>query len=80
MLRAAELARASGAPAPELAVFQVVGAVSYVVASRPTVERIVGTARMKQIMANYEADMLAFARRALGIEETPEPKRKGART
>lgn len=87
MIRAAELARASGAPAPELAVFQVVGAVSYVVASRPTVERIVGAARSKQIMANYEADMLAFARQALGVTNPANPARedaprrsKGART
>jgi AcrR family transcriptional regulator len=86
MLRAAELARASGAPQPELAVFQLVGAVSYVVASRPTVERIIGHDRYRQITANYEADMLAFARRALGLgpteepEATPEPKKtKGAR-
>lgn len=80
MLRAAELARESGAPQPELAVFQLVGAVSYVVASRPTVERILGQARAKQIMANYEADMLAFARRALGLPESePAKKSKGAR-
>lgn len=93
MLRAAELARASGAAQPELAVFQIVGAVSYVVASRPTVERILGQERQREIMANYEADMLAFARRALGLPSTvaAEPsrvssnrlettrKRKGAR-
>ncbi len=81
MERAADLARASGAPQPELAVFQLVGAVSYVVASRPTVERIIGHARYKQITANYEADMLAFARRALGLTAADAPRKaKGART
>lgn len=85
MIRAAELAREAGAPAPELAVFQVVGAVSYVIASRPTVERVVGTVRAKQINANYEADMLVFARRALGLPDaapraSDTPRRKGARS
>ncbi|MGE0401444.1 MAG: TetR/AcrR family transcriptional regulator [Kofleriaceae bacterium] len=69
MLRASELAREVGAPQPELAVLQIVGAVSYVVASKPTVDRIVGPARAKQMAAAYEADMLQFARRVLGIGE-----------
>jgi AcrR family transcriptional regulator len=65
--QAAELAREGGAAEPELAVLEVVGALSYIVASRPTVDRIVGAARAKHMAAVYEAHALAFARRALGL-------------
>ncbi|HEY4176670.1 MAG TPA: TetR family transcriptional regulator [Kofleriaceae bacterium] len=68
--RATELARAGGAAVPELAVLEVVGALSYLVASRPTVDRIVGDARAKQMAAVYEAHALSFARRTLGLAET----------
>lgn len=54
-------------PVPELAVLQLVGAVSYVVASRPTVERIVGKARARILAGRYEREAIAFAERALGI-------------
>ena len=47
---------------------QLVGAVSYVVAARPTVERIVGKARAKQLDAQLEREAIAFAHRALGME------------
>jgi len=53
---------------PELAVLQLVGAVSYVVASRPTVDRIVGRVRAKQLDAQLEREAIAFAHRALGME------------
>lgn len=66
--RATELARDGGAVEPELAVLEVVGALSYIVASRPTVDRIVGEARAKHMAAAYEAHALGFARRALGLE------------
>jgi AcrR family transcriptional regulator len=51
--------------APETAVLHVVGAISYVVAARPTVDRIVGHARAKALAARYRADAKQFARRAL---------------
>lgn len=52
---------------PEIAVLHVVGAVSYVVAARPTVDRIVGAARARRMTASYEREALLFARRALGL-------------
>jgi len=55
------------APMPELAVLQLVGAVSYVAASRPTVERIVGRDRSRTLAARAEREAVAFARRALGV-------------
>lgn len=76
VVRATELAREGGAPQPELAVLQIVGAVSYIVASRPTVDRIVGPARAKQMAAAYEADMLAVARRVLAPADRPPHPRK----
>jgi hypothetical protein len=53
----------------ELGVLHVVGAISYVVAAWPTVERIVGHARARRLQAGYEREAIAFARRALGLEE-----------
>ncbi len=53
---------------PETAVLHVVGAISYVVAARPTVDRIVGDARARELAAAYAGEALAFARRALGAE------------
>jgi AcrR family transcriptional regulator len=49
----------------ETAVLHVVGAISYVVAARPTVDRIVGHARAKRLAASYRDDAKRFARRAL---------------
>ncbi|CAN5882033.1 hypothetical protein BH11MYX2_BH11MYX2_04380 [soil metagenome] len=66
--RATDLARDGGAAEPELAVLEVVGAISYIIASRPTVDRIVGDARAKHMAAAFEAHALGFARRALGLE------------
>jgi AcrR family transcriptional regulator len=74
--RAAELietGRAAGiadVESAELAVLHVVGAVSYVVAAWPTVERIVGGERSRKLHGSYEREAIAFARRALGLEET----------
>ena len=50
---------------PETAVLHVVGAISYVVAARPTVDRIVGHPRAKALAARYREDAKVFARRAL---------------
>jgi AcrR family transcriptional regulator len=58
---------ARGVAVPELAVLQLVGAVSYVVASRPTVERIVGKSRGRVLVSAEEREVVAFARRALGM-------------
>lgn len=52
----------------ETAVLHVVGAISYVVAARPTVDRIVGEARARALADAYPAEALAFARRALGAD------------
>jgi AcrR family transcriptional regulator len=64
--RAATLVRVEN---PELAVLHAVGAVSYVVAAWPTVDRIVGAARAARLHAAYEREAIAFVRRSLGIEE-----------
>lgn len=68
LVAAAARAGVAEAELPELAVLQLVGAVSYVVASRPTVDRIVGKARAKQLDAHLEREAIAFAHRALGME------------
>jgi hypothetical protein len=68
LVAAAVRAGVAEAELPELAVLQLVGAVSYVVASRPTVDRIVGKARAKQLDAHLEREAIAFAHRALGME------------
>jgi AcrR family transcriptional regulator len=49
----------------EVAVLHVVGALSYVVAAWPTVDRIVGAKRARELHAGYEREAIAFARRAL---------------
>ena len=49
----------------EVAVLHVVGALSYVVAAWPTVDRIVGAKRARLLHAGYEREAIAFARRAL---------------
>jgi len=48
---------------PETSVLHLVGAVSYTVAARPTVRRIVGLARDRRITTSYEREAIAFARR-----------------
>lgn len=68
-----KLASESNAPNPETAVLHVVGAVSYVVAAWPTVKRMLGGRREKELMRDYEEDAMVLARRMLGIK--PAPKR-----
>lgn len=77
VLRATELAREGGASNPDLAVLSLVGAVSYYVASKPTIDRIVGPARAKHMATTYEADMLAYAYQSLGLGATESRKTKG---
>jgi AcrR family transcriptional regulator len=48
----------------EIAVLHVVGALSYVVAAWPTVDRIVGVKRARVLHEGYEREAIAFARRA----------------
>lgn len=84
--RASALVAATGAgisglgSTPEVAVLHLVGAISYFVAAWPTVERIVGNTRAKQITAAYEREAIAFARRMLGVatpitqEDRREPR------
>ncbi|HET9992229.1 MAG TPA: TetR family transcriptional regulator [Kofleriaceae bacterium] len=71
--RASALVAERGAAMPEVAVLHLVGAISYVVAARPTVERIVGTPRAKQILAGYEREAIAFARQMLGVAPLVPP-------
>jgi AcrR family transcriptional regulator len=66
IVAAAQRARVLAAQPPELAVLHLVGALSYVVAARPTVDRIIGRARARALAASYEAEALAVARRILG--------------
>ena len=59
---------------PETSVLHLVGAVSYVVAARPTVRRIVGPARDRELALSYEREAIRFARLvflALDPEELP---------
>jgi AcrR family transcriptional regulator len=62
-----KLSEEATVPNPETAVLNVVGAVSYVVAAWPTVKRMLGTRREKELMRDYEEDVMALARRTLGI-------------
>jgi AcrR family transcriptional regulator len=48
---------------PETSVLHLVGAVSYFVAARPTVRRIVGPARYGRMSSSYEREAVFFARR-----------------
>jgi AcrR family transcriptional regulator len=59
------VAEATPPGSAETAVLHVVGAISYVVAARPTVDRIVGPARAKVLAARYRDEAKRFARRAL---------------
>jgi AcrR family transcriptional regulator len=64
---------------PELAVLHAVGGLSYVVAAAPTVARIVGAARARELAAAREAEALAFVHRVLGVHDhatgAPDPAR-----
>jgi AcrR family transcriptional regulator len=75
---AAQAARFDVGGMPEVAVLHLVGALSYFVAAWPTVERMLGPARAKQLDAIYERDAIDFARRALGIEPRPHDPKRGA--
>jgi AcrR family transcriptional regulator len=75
---------------PETGVLHLVGAISYVAAARPTVKRIVGTARDRQLSSSYEREAVGFARRMFlalepevyvhGTEEADRPGEARART
>jgi AcrR family transcriptional regulator len=54
-----------GGEHPEIAVLHVVGALSYVAAAWPTVERIVGASRARRMHSDYEREALRFARSVL---------------
>jgi len=63
-----KLSEEAGVSNPETAVLNVVGSVSYVVAAWPTVKRMIGSRREKELMRDYEEDVMALARRTLGIK------------
>src|SRR5262245_6811377 len=54
-----------GGPAPEITVLHLIGALSYVTAAWPTLVRIVGKRRAREIEDAYEADALAFVTTAM---------------
>lgn len=58
---------------PELAVLHVVGAASYVVAAWPTVARIVGRDRARELAARHDSALIAFARAGLGGSDGSRP-------
>jgi AcrR family transcriptional regulator len=74
--RTSALVAARGVAFPELAVLHLVGAISYFVAARPTVERIVGAARAKQIAAHYEREAISLARQMVGVAPPAADKRR----
>jgi AcrR family transcriptional regulator len=59
---------------PETLVLQLVGGISYFVVARPTVRRIVGSERDKQLSRTWERDTIAFARRIVGLSGAPAPE------
>jgi AcrR family transcriptional regulator len=79
LARSAELL-APVSRAPELAVLQVVGAASYVVAAWPTIERIIGRPRARALAGQREAELIAFARRALDLERDSDATDAAAST
>lgn len=66
--RATEVVGAAGVASPETAFLHVIGGLSYVVVSRPTMERIVGSARARALQRSYEPEALAFARQMFGVQ------------
>jgi AcrR family transcriptional regulator len=73
---------------PETAVLHLVGAVSYHVAAQPTIRRIVGTARLRQLAASYAREVTGLARRLLlvyppeishGSQQASQPRAPRAR-
>src|SRR5215510_2279016 len=58
-----------GGPTPEVTVLHLVGALSYMVAAWPTVQRIVGRTRARDIGDRYPADALALARGILEVSD-----------
>ena len=68
------------AATPETSVLHLVGAVSYFVAARPTVKRIVGAARDRKLMASYDGEAIDLARRMFLVTgETEAGRRPNAR-
>jgi AcrR family transcriptional regulator len=65
----AEAVGRAGHPYPEIAVMHVFGAVSYVVAAHPTVRRIVGPDRDRELVEKYEDEAVAFACRTFQKEQ-----------
>jgi hypothetical protein len=72
LTRAVAILRAAGIPAPELAVLHLVGGISYVAAAWPTVTRIIGVPRARQLATGYREEAIAFAMRVLGKEQSHE--------
>jgi AcrR family transcriptional regulator len=57
-----------GHPRPEIAVLHVIGAVSYVIAADPTLRRIVGKSRHRELMETYADEAVGLAQRAFDAD------------
>jgi len=55
--------------APELAVLHAIGGISYAIVAWPTLGRIVGGARLRELAAAYEREAIGFTLRALAPED-----------
>ena len=60
---------------PETAILHFVGALSYVVAAKPTVKRIVGAERERRLAKAYQREALTFARHVFGVGPASAAKR-----
>jgi AcrR family transcriptional regulator len=65
------LVRASALAGSELALLHLVGGITYVTAAWPTVSRVVGATRRKQIQTHYRAEAHAFAALVTGGPREP---------
>jgi hypothetical protein len=70
------LARAAELLGDELTVLHLVGGMTYVTVAWPTIERIVGKPRARELAARRESEAIAFARRALGSNRRPRRSRR----
>jgi AcrR family transcriptional regulator len=60
-------ARLVGGAQPELAVLHAVGGLSYAYLARPTVDRIVGAPRARELAESFTSEATAFARQTLEV-------------
>lgn len=66
------LVRASALAGSEVALLHIVGGITYVTAAWPTVTRVVGATRRKQIQSRYREEAHAFAQLVTGGPHEPD--------